>query len=117
MSLEPNQPNDSNTVNDIANSSVDCNEKQMKFKSLVWHHFTYEDANGTKKVVFKYCRKEITYTTKNGTNGMHTHHKACKVRNRHMKIDDFQSCVIDIDDLDFDEDDEGIEGGYSNVNE
>ncbi|CAH1425128.1 unnamed protein product [Lactuca virosa] len=35
-------------------------------------------------------RKEITYTTKNGTKRMHTHHKSCKIRNRQKKIDDFQ---------------------------
>nr|KAJ0216708.1 hypothetical protein LSAT_V11C300111680 [Lactuca sativa] len=73
-SAEPNQPNDSNTVNDTANSAVNYNEKQIKFISPMWRHFTYEEVNGTKKVVCKYCRKEITYTTKNGTKGMHSHH-------------------------------------------
>ncbi|CAH1423951.1 unnamed protein product [Lactuca virosa] len=77
-SAEPNQPNDSNIVNDTANSAVNYNEKQMKFKSPMWRHFTYEDVNGT---IMDVC------------------------------------CVIDGDDLHSDEDDEGIEGGYSNVKE
>ncbi|CAH1437059.1 unnamed protein product [Lactuca virosa] len=77
-SAEPNQPNDSTTVNDTANSAVNCSAKQMKFISPMWRHFTYEEVNGTKMAV---C------------------------------------CVIDGDDLHSDEDDEGIEGGYSNVNE
>ncbi|CAH1442805.1 unnamed protein product [Lactuca virosa] len=50
-SAEPNQPNDSNTVNDTANSAVNCNEKQIKFTSPMWRHFTYEEVNGTKKAV------------------------------------------------------------------
>ncbi|CAH1436245.1 unnamed protein product [Lactuca virosa] len=90
-SAEPSQPNDSNMVNDTANSAVNCNEKQIKFTSPMWRHFTYEEVNGTKKAVCKYCRKEITYTTKNGTEGMHSHHKSCKIRIGQKKIDDFQS--------------------------
>nr|KAJ0191671.1 hypothetical protein LSAT_V11C800439420 [Lactuca sativa] len=38
---------------------VDCNEKQMKFKSPMWRHFTYEDVNGTTMAVCKYRRKEL----------------------------------------------------------
>nr|KAJ0200015.1 hypothetical protein LSAT_V11C600314420 [Lactuca sativa] len=90
-SAEPNQPNDSNTVNDTANSAVNCNEKQIKFTSPMWRHFTYEEVNGTKKAVCKYYRQEIAYTTKNGTKGMHSHHKSCKIRIGQKKIDDFQS--------------------------
>ncbi|CAH1426612.1 unnamed protein product [Lactuca virosa] len=67
MSLaESNQSNDSNTVNDIANSVVNCNVKQMKFKSPVWRHFTYEDVNGTGMAV--YDNPDILFTETQNSN-------------------------------------------------
>ncbi|CAH1425741.1 unnamed protein product [Lactuca virosa] len=116
-SVEPNQPNDSNTINDTANSAVNYNKRQIKFTSPMWRHFTYEEINGTKKVVYilvipiSTIASESSFSTSGRIVGPHRSRLLPSTIEVIICTKNWlwAGCVIDGDDVHLDEDDEELE--------
>ena len=94
------QPQDSNTVNDTANSTADSEVDgyvydTSKLTSPMWAHFKLIRVKGKPMAVCNYCKKPITYSSSTGTKGMNGHHAICNAGKQQKRIDEYQSRLVE----------------------